>query len=399
MRKVRWALQLALISAVGLWSIADAPPAIAGVAAAIGKRMNSAESNSVERRPGPHRKYDAVVRTLESVVEKGYHDAQAGKAIAEAIARRRESGRYSLITAPKALAEVLTADLVQISKDAHFAVAYDSSAAATMIPGRGGRPPKEDFEEMPRDEADFWRSVAFGIEAVEWLEGNIGRLDIRAFARPYREVREQYASAMKLMAHTDALVIDLTDNGGGSVHMVGHVLSYFFERPPFLTKTISWRTEAEETFTTAAALDGPSYGEKRPVIVAVSSSTFSGGEELAYSLQAFGRATVVGERTRGGANPVATWELGDGFKVIVPTGRVRHPSTGGNWEGVGVTPDVAVKSPHIVSCSHRIGVALAEARQRSAPDPTPAELQQLCDREGKPATAAGRSSSMEQSQH
>ncbi|MGI8691709.1 MAG: S41 family peptidase [Geodermatophilaceae bacterium] len=37
--------------------------------------------------------------------------------------------------------------------------------------------------------------------------------------------------------------------------------------------------------------------------VLTSGATFSGGEALAYDLQQLGRATVVGERTRGGAHP------------------------------------------------------------------------------------------------
>jgi len=39
------------------------------------------------------------------------------------------------------------------------------------------------------------------------------------------------------------------------------------------------------------------------VYVLTSAVTFSGGEQLSYDLQQLGRATIVGETTRGGANP------------------------------------------------------------------------------------------------
>ena len=72
--------------------------------------------------------------------------------------------------------------------------------------------------------------------------------------------------------------------------------------------------------------------------------TFSGAEELAYDLQARERATIVGERTRGGANPGTRYRVGPHLKSSVPSGQAINPVTGGNWEGVGVTPDVAVEA-------------------------------------------------------
>ena len=97
-------------------------------------------------------------------------------------------------------------------------------------------------------------------------------------------------------------------------------------------------------------------------------TAFSGGEELAYDLQVFGRATVVGQVTRGGANPIASYELGQGFRVTVPTGRVTNPVTGGNWEGVGVQPDLVVSPERTLACSHATALRQALALKPSAPD-------------------------------
>jgi retinol-binding protein 3 len=52
---------------------------------------------------------------------------------------------------------------------------------------------------------------------------------------------------------------------------------------------------------------------------------------------------VVGESTGGGANPAGPpYEVGDGFSILVPSGRPINPITKTNWEGVGVVPDVPV---------------------------------------------------------
>lgn len=51
---------------------------------------------------------------------------------------------------------------------------------------------------------------------------------------------------------------------------------------------------------------------------------------------------MVGETTRGGANPGSIVSLDHGFTAFVPTGRAINPNTNTNWEHVGVKPDVAV---------------------------------------------------------
>jgi C-terminal processing protease CtpA/Prc len=80
----------------------------------------------------------------------------------------------------------------------------------------------------------------------------------------------------------------------------------------------------------------------RPVYVLTSSETFSGGEDLAYTLQAHGRAEIIGETTGGGAHPTRTMPISDSLAISVPHARSVNPVTGTNWQGTGVVPDVAV---------------------------------------------------------
>jgi hypothetical protein len=72
------------------------------------------------------------------------------------------------------------------------------------------------------------------------------------------------------------------------------------------------------------------------------SRTFSGGEDLAYTLQAHKRALVIGEVTGGGAHPVEPHVVTPHLFVMVPWGETINPITGTNWEGIGVQPNVAV---------------------------------------------------------
>ena len=59
-------------------------------------------------------------------------------------------------------------------------------------------------------------------------------------------------------------------------------------------------------------------------------------------MQASGRAVIVGERTRGAANPGASFDVGHGFTLFLATRSARDGVTGGNWEGSGVAPDIQV---------------------------------------------------------
>jgi len=76
------------------------------------------------------------------------------------------------------------------------------------------------------------------------------------------------------------------------------------------------------------------------------------------------RATIVGERTAGAANPGQRYPVNEIFEVIVPTGRIRSAVLGANWEGRGVIPDIAAKAGDAL----RIALDRARAMGQAAAD-------------------------------
>jgi C-terminal processing protease CtpA/Prc len=96
----------------------------------------------------------------------------------------------------------------------------------------------------------------------------------------------------------------------------------------------------------------PNRHERRPVYVLTSTSTFSGGEGVAFLLQERHRAEIVGETTAGAANPGRPYPVNDRFSVTVPNGRLRSAISGRNWEGAGVTPDVKAPSASALQVAH-----------------------------------------------
>lgn len=138
--------------------------------------------------------------------------------------------------------------------------------------------------------------------------------------------------------------------------------SYFFPDDEVHLKDFYVRsTDSTRQYWTLPYLPAPRYLD-RPVYVLTSASTFSGGEDVAYTLQAHGRAEVVGETTRGGAHPTARHPVTEHITVTVPTARTINAVTGTNWEGVGVQPDRAV--PAEEACETAYGEARESLGQR-----------------------------------
>jgi C-terminal processing protease CtpA/Prc len=86
--------------------------------------------------------------------------------------------------------------------------------------------------------------------------------------------------------------------------------------------------------------------------VLTSGRTFSGGEDLSYTLQALGRAEVIGETTGGGAHPTRPFPVSPAVHIAIPFARSINPVTGTNWQGTGVVPDTPVPADQAYSTAY-----------------------------------------------
>jgi carboxyl-terminal processing protease len=78
-----------------------------------------------------------------------------------------------------------------------------------------------------------------------------------------------------------------------------------------------------------------------PLVILVGANTTGSPEILAASLQAYQRATIVGETTPGSIEATTTYNLPDGSRVFIETTSFRLPG-GGDIGNNGVKPDVLV---------------------------------------------------------
>ena len=192
----------------------------------------------------------------------------------------------------------------------------------------------------------------YGIRRVERLEGNVGYLDL-TLVPDASAGAPAIAAAMELVAHTEALIIDVRANRGGAPNGVQLWCSYLFPDDDTHLNDIYTRVkDTTRQYWTLAHVDGSRYLD-RAVYVLTSGITFSGGEEIAYNLKTQKRATLIGETTRGGAHPTDWHPLTPHVTVTIPSARSINPITGTNWEGVGVEPDVAVSADDAFDVAYR----------------------------------------------
>jgi C-terminal processing protease CtpA/Prc len=218
--------------------------------------------------------------------------------------------------------------------------------------------PIPEHDERVLDEAAYQAEVelsAGGIATVQRLDGNVGYLDVRALHNAGHAGRAAVA-AMTLLAHTDVLLIDLRRNGGGDPGMVALYCSYLFDDATHLND-LYWRDDGStRQWWTLPYVPGPTFGGTKPVYVLTSDDTFSGAEELANNLKTRGRATLVGERTGGGAHPGGRYRVAAHLEAAVPSGRAINPVTGTNWEGTGVEPDLGMPAAEAFDAAYRLAL-------------------------------------------
>lgn len=295
----------------------------------------------------------AVVDSLAAYVARFYAVADDGRRIADGIQRRQREGAYDALTHRVHLAEALTADLREIGRDRHLTVGPPIQGPP-LYPMGTAVLPKLDPTAPPSGSPEAVAAARrrnFDIGRVEVLPGNVGYLALRAFPG-FQEANEALVTALRLLEHTDALILDVRENSGGSGYTTNFLVSHFTGSEPLHTIDVTIRAanQVQNTYT-MAEVPGPRRPEV-PLYVLTSRGTVSGGEALAFVLKNLGRATIVGETTAGAGRGVRSFDLGQGLAAVISVSTARDPRSGAEWERVGVTPDVAVPPRAALAVAH-----------------------------------------------
>lgn len=295
-----------------------------------------------------------LIGKIQELLVNHYIFLDKAEAMNQRLDQGLASGEFDGIQREEELATALTKALQEITNDKHLVV----------------YPPREvRVEEDPA--GAFMRSLSRYrnpmIKSVQNLDQNVGYLDMRFFGGGETS-KNKIDQVMEQLESTDALIVDMRYNGGGSISTVQYLCSYFFEEDLLLNSIysrVNHQLNIEHHTREIRAV--PVKGKKRldlPVLILISSRTFSGAEDFTYTMQSFKKAQVIGEASRGGAHPVDFFPLSHNFRIKVPFARSIHPITKGNWEGTGVIPDVKV--PAVDALETALPLARAAAKQHKS---------------------------------
>jgi hypothetical protein len=301
--------------------------------------LSSAER---EARAVDAKKRRAVLQAIERELMAHYVSLETAQQVIGRLQKKVARGDYDSLSDAVAFADALSRDLSRLARDKHIGLHF------------GPMPPQP---KMEGPEPPWLARVNYGFGAIERLRGNVAHVVIEGFPPLVDSQRRAIGERMTEIADADAVIIDLRQNGGGFPPTVNQIASYFFDEEPVHLNSIYRRdTNHTQELWSERTLPGRRFGSKKPVYVLSSRRTFSGGEDLAYTLQAQGRAVVVGEGTGGGAHPTQPYPIEGGFVLRVPWGRSINPVTATNWEGIGVVPDVPTPEDEALETAHRLAL-------------------------------------------
>jgi hypothetical protein len=292
--------------------------------------------------PAPAAPLDAAARRdlvekLSQALRARYIFPDVADRAAARITAALAAGDYDALGDPVAFTARLSADLAAIAHDKHLHVFVMAAPPPPPVPVPAGP--------MPRAEA--------GITRADRLAGSIGYIEVIGFPPPDR-FKPALDRAMAGLKGSRALIINARRNGGGMPASVAYLVSYLLPpEPSVVINDIVARTSDTTEFVRTSFRNErtPISFAGVPIAILTSKGTFSGGEEFAYDVQSLKRGTVIGEVTGGGANPTGGVPLGRGVVAAIPFGRSENPVTGTNWEGRGVSPDVAVAADRALAAA------------------------------------------------
>ena len=176
------------------------------------------------------------------------------------------------------------------------------------------------------------------------LQSKIGVVEIPSFYNNLsQDVKTEIAKLKE--AKVDGIIIDLRQNGGGSLYEATQLSGLFIDQGPVVQIHTAYnRVESQKDRDGITFYDGP-------LTVLVDRYSASASEIFAAAMQDYGRAVVIGEQTFGKGTVQQHRGLGKNYDIFDnPLGSVTYTIAkfyridGGSTQHKGVIPDVLLPS-------------------------------------------------------
>lgn len=334
-----------------------------------GQGQTQTQAAQTAEAPLPAMTAEERARTVESLAQAlidNFVFPETGQAYAERIRARLASGAYDGFSDPKAFGKAVTDDLQAVARDGHLRLATEVEYGVRRDEPPSATPPR------PRADAKPPLEEARMIGDVAYLRFNLFPMD--------EAVTRQARDFLLANQNARAVIIDARPHRGGGLMQMDALLPLLYAEPTTLVRMDTRAAVAADgpvregptlkrqpspdtvvRFDHVVTPDASARGLQRvPVYYLTSNRSASAAEHLALAFKRTGRATLVGETTRGAGHYGGLQPIGDRFAAFVPVGRTYDPDTGQGWEGTGVKPDVEVPA------DRALDEALRLARQAGA---------------------------------
>lgn len=267
----------------------------------------------------------ASIEGIVHILNQQYVFPGTALKVSTVLLQQEQNGALADITTQEQFVEKVGALMRQHSGDGHLNLALIAEQ------GGGSYRLKETEERKINN---------FAFEQARILPGNVGYLKLHKFWQA-DEAHKVGHAALVFLSHSDHIVIDLRDSGGGSPQLVQYLVSHFVPEGTLLWELLDRNGKSTEQIRSLAVPDSERLKTK-PLYILQSDGLVSAGEIFSYTLQQLGRAVVIGETSAGLAHYTGAAQVNDWLFVRIPMYRPVNPVTGTNFEGVGVEPNIKV---------------------------------------------------------
>lgn len=279
----------------------------------------------------PPKEVARAVDSAAALIRRHYVFADKGDKIARHLEEKYKTGAFGQLSNWKAFDSLGTAILRHFSGDGHLYLRYNPEKVQQLRAQQQSAHGADDFFHSKKA-----REHNYGFREVKVLHGNTGYIKMEEI-NISDESLPVLQAAMTFVSHTEVLIIDLRDNGGGGSEIKPVLESYFLPGALPLLEFHSRTGEKEVDSSVALAAGLPYQGA---LYVLVNKKTASAAEAFAYVMQAQHRAKIVGQPSAGAANHNAFFVVNNAVFISISVAAPVLPGTQQSWEGAGVQPDV-----------------------------------------------------------
>jgi hypothetical protein len=329
-----------------------------------------------------------IAANLASRLESDFVFPEQARRYTAVLNANANAGRYDSLSGVD-LAAALTDDLQRVAPDGHLRVMHQGE-------GRGGGPQivihrapgaPDGAALSDRQPIMVRMQPSPPIEEARWLAPGVAFVRFNLFPGE-TDVTDAVREFMTTHADADTIIFDLRTHMGGGLDEMDVIFPWLFSTPTRLV-TMAARRSVDEAGGSPVG-DGPNMRRVQGdpsfvtrehwvtpgndarlfdarVFVLTSGFTGSAAEHFALAFKHTRRGTLIGRATYGANHFGGDQDLGGGFTAFIPVGRTYDSSTGADWEGVGVAPDIDVApEAALIEALTLSGVSPEEAARLSA---------------------------------